>query len=435
MNPELRRNLWMEFSLHRLIAMPAVLALVFALFASMKGWAEGVYMSAIWGFVLLAYFWGSRQASGSVTDEVRERTWDWQRLSALTPWQMTWGKLFGAPAFTWYGAAICLVVIVITTPPGNDRGHGAWIALALAASAIGFHAAAIASSLEASRKDSRLSYRIGGLLMIPVAFALLGAFSIPWWQDAKQVTWYGSPWDAPAFGALSAVVFAAWAVLGAFREMSRELKVRTLPWALPAFIVFVAAYAAGFEPQRDATERFLLAGIATSIALTYYTLFADLTTLMLARRIATHARAGNWQRVLEELPLWVIPLATAAVFAILLALTVDSMLGNTRLRSLAVHPIAGVLLVTRDAGLLVFFALGARPRRVEAVLLFYLVLLYWLVPSLLASLGARDAAGFVLPFGKMGGWQAAVVALIHAAIAWGLVAWRWHRAQESFRPV
>ena len=34
MNPELRRNLWLELSTHRLVAMPAVLFLVFVLFAS-----------------------------------------------------------------------------------------------------------------------------------------------------------------------------------------------------------------------------------------------------------------------------------------------------------------------------------------------------------------------------------------------------------------
>lgn len=93
MNPELRRNLWLEFSLHRLIGMPAVLALLFALFGSFGGaWRERVFTAALWGFVILAHFWGTRQASAAVTDEVRDRTWDWQRLSALSPWQMTWGK-------------------------------------------------------------------------------------------------------------------------------------------------------------------------------------------------------------------------------------------------------------------------------------------------------------------------------------------------------
>ena len=36
MNPELRRNLWLELSIHRLIAMPVVLAAVFILTYALK---------------------------------------------------------------------------------------------------------------------------------------------------------------------------------------------------------------------------------------------------------------------------------------------------------------------------------------------------------------------------------------------------------------
>lgn len=110
-------------------------------------------------------------------------------------------------------------------------------------------------------------------------------------------------------------------------------------------------------------------------------------------------------------------------------------LGDARLRNLGLYPVGVVLLAARDAGLLVFFALSTKARRVEAVTLLYIGLLWWLVPALLGGVGAKEAASFFLPFGKMGGWQATVVALLHAAIAWALVAWRWHRARESFRPV
>jgi len=111
MNPELRRNLWLELSTHRLVAMPAVLFLVFVLFASRNvgDWAEIVFTTAVGLFIVIVPLWGTYKAAESVTDEVRDRTWDWQRLSALDPWRMTWGKLAGATAFTWYGAAICMV--------------------------------------------------------------------------------------------------------------------------------------------------------------------------------------------------------------------------------------------------------------------------------------------------------------------------------------
>lgn len=438
MNPELRRNLWMELTRHRLVAMPAVLLLLFAFFATREStdWRPGVFSSAVFIFVVLAHFWGTRLASESVSDEARERTWDWQRLSALTPWQMTWGKLVGATAFTWYGAAICILAMFTASLPDIGAVTAGWLALALAGSAVTLHAASMAGSLQASRKDSRLGHRIGALMFIPLAIIALGAFLSPDWREAQEMQWHGRSWNLLRFSAVSALVFAGWAILAAHREMCRELKARTLPWALPAFILFLAFYGAGFAPpQASTTMAFLFAGLVASLTLMYYTLFADVTSLMVARRIATHAGAGDWRRVLEELPLWVWPLLLGVVFAILASRTVTADFSIARWRSLGLFPVAVALLAVRDAGLLAFFALGPRARRVEAATLLYIVLLWWVIPGLLFAMGLTAIATFVLPFGYLDGWQATLIAGVHAAIAWSLVAWRWVRAQKAFRTI
>ena len=57
--------------------------------------------------------WGSHRAGDSVLDELRERTWDSQRMSALNPWSMTWGKLCGATAIPWFAGIISLSVYFI----------------------------------------------------------------------------------------------------------------------------------------------------------------------------------------------------------------------------------------------------------------------------------------------------------------------------------
>ena len=56
----------------------------------------------------------SRRAS-AIIGEIRERTWDGQRLSSLGAGTMMWGKLFGSTIFNWFGGAICLAVIVAET--------------------------------------------------------------------------------------------------------------------------------------------------------------------------------------------------------------------------------------------------------------------------------------------------------------------------------
>src|SRR5258706_424724 len=103
MNPEFRRNLWLELTPHRLIAMPLLLVLVLALvyYLTDAGKHESVATAAAVMAGGLLAVWGARSAGESVIEEVRARTWDAQRMSAIGPWAMTWGKLFGAAAFSW----------------------------------------------------------------------------------------------------------------------------------------------------------------------------------------------------------------------------------------------------------------------------------------------------------------------------------------------
>ena len=104
MNPELKRNLWLELSAHRLIlGLVVIFAIAFAARAMLPS-------LALFGFVLIAVFWGARQAAAAVIEEARERTWDIQRMSSMDPWTMTWGKLLGSTSMAWYGGAICLVI-------------------------------------------------------------------------------------------------------------------------------------------------------------------------------------------------------------------------------------------------------------------------------------------------------------------------------------
>ncbi len=116
MNPELRRNLWLELTPRRLATMAIILALIF--FAAGLSGGDDFRPASV--AVVLYYFivviWGARNAALCVVGEIRERTWDLQRLSSLGAAEMTWGKLFGATAYNWYGGA--------HLPCGHS---GAWI--------------------------------------------------------------------------------------------------------------------------------------------------------------------------------------------------------------------------------------------------------------------------------------------------------------------
>lgn len=439
MNPELRRNLWLELSMHRLVAMPVVLVLVLALVSARSNppWPR-VFDAALWILVLVLHLWGARNAADAVTEEVRDRTWDWQRLSSLGPWQMTWGKLFGATAFAWYAGAWCLAAMAIARALEPREPPFGWTALALVGSAIALHGGALASSLQAARKDTRAGTRIGVLAIVVVAF--FGAFGIRGpWSAGQDALWYGATFERLPLLAVSAIVFGAWAVLGAYREMGRELKERALPWAYPAFGVFLGAYLAGFVETDVAgyLRAAVLLGFLVALGLVYFGIFGDVTTAMTLKRIVAHVRAGDRRRALEEAPYWAVALALAAVLAIAVqAMPVPDGWPDRRTAGwLAAYPALVLLLgAARDCGLLVFFALAARPRRVEMATLLYIALLWWVVPGLLDIAGLESVAQVFRPI-ALAGWQAVLVMALHVAIVWGAVAWRWRRIIFRFPEV
>jgi hypothetical protein len=439
MNPELRRHWWLEMSPHRRIAAPAVLLLVFALFAA--GGDEGDWRERLYGpaaaltFVIL-FLWGTHQAAESVSEEVRERTWDLQRLSALSPWEMTLGKLLGAPMFAWYAGGMCLATMAFASLALPVRVAVGWTVLATVAGAVFVHATALAASLQAVQRETRASRRFGAMLLLLPIFLLMwvGPF-VDGREMAKGASWYGMRFERTAFFALSTVAFAAWAVFGAYRGFCRELQVRTRPWAWPAFALFTAAWASGFAPPDVGYGRaFTGVGLLVSLAATYLALFSDPTTAMQVRRLVAARGRGDRRRCLEELPLWPTTLVLAFAFAIAAPFAFAGIgqwldvpdwksVGNFVTRA----PLALALAAARDGAILVFFASAAKPRRVEGATVLYLALLWWVIPGLLSVAGLASVALLVNPFLTGSGTTAAVVMGAQALLAAWLAASRWRR--------
>ena len=102
LNPELQRYVWLEFSLQRLIVMPLVLAVI--LYISSSGTsnvASNIAYCAMFLFVVLIGLWGGNKAAASVIEEVNDNTWDFQRLSSVSPVSLMFGKLFGSTIYCW----------------------------------------------------------------------------------------------------------------------------------------------------------------------------------------------------------------------------------------------------------------------------------------------------------------------------------------------
>lgn len=435
MNAEFRRNLWLELSTHRLVALPVALALVLALVHAMSDdpW-DSVAATSAWIAAAFLGIGGVRRAAGSVGDEMRARTWDAQRMSALGAWQMTWGKLAGCAAFAWYGGLISLVVL-LAAAPGSWKHSGAKIAALIVAASVLVQAAAGLAGLAAARKGH--SSGGIGLLFLVLLVVLAGPTAGMVSTAEAGALWWGGTYDPVNFALASTACFAAWAVFGYYRAMCTELQVRTTPWAYAAFNVFLTVYLAGFwrasEPESVSGLNALLAcGLIVTASLTYVHLFSEPTGVIVLRRIQVRFDRGELRRAIEESPCWPVSFALAAIASALIALLFDARLAEGHaLHGLSLATIPAFFLLARDVGMFLVFAFARQPRRVEAAALFYMILLYGIIPGLLHAAELKGLAELVLPPIFTSPGKATLVAAAQALIVACLLVWRWRACRRA----
>jgi len=435
-NPEFKRNLWLSFSLHRLIAMPALLALTF--FASAFSTepdrvASNLYSSSIVLFIFTVWLWGARNANAAIVDELRDKTWDQQRMSALLPWTMTWGKLFGATSFNWYGGLMCLLVIALSGIAAKKSDVLPTL-LTLCSIGILLHAALIALNLHANQYQSRIIQR-GGLGWLLIVLVLILAPTLAT-ATAKQIHWWGLEIHHAHFWLFSAVMFSACAVFAAWRVTSNALQMPTLPWAWPAFACILATYLAGFISEGNRVNSLLLMGLVVSVCMSYVSLFSEPNTLLRWRKLQLLQHKQAWRSWFENLPLWPTTLLLAFLCALLFSLT--SNIGKAGIKPADFPPspdaVSLALMLLRDACILLFFAFLSTSKRAITATFLYLLVLDLLLPFLANIAGLNAVQFFFMPFdGVNNAWGGTLILCIHVAIAMGLVYWRLGKEKTNER--
>jgi len=257
MNPEFRRNLWLELSPTRLALMPALIVLATITILSSardSGGALGALLSvSIYGFIAITMLWGFFQAGNALSQEFTEGTWDNQRMSALTPWQMTWGKLFGGTIYAWYGGVILLAIagycaLRLDHSPTDIlvRGFG------LICAALLLHISALLSILLARRKRPDSNSRVVGLvslciLLVVVIYSFSG-LSKPWdtTLHAPSLLWWNHNWNGLSFTVAALAFLTVWGLIGLWETMRRELMLGNRVWWWPLFLLFWLTWTAGF---------------------------------------------------------------------------------------------------------------------------------------------------------------------------------------------
>jgi hypothetical protein len=438
MNPEFQRYLWLELTPHRLLVAPLLLAAVFALVylsnPNDSSWPLAV--AGYWVTIGLGVLWGARNAAEAVIGEVREGTWDQQRLSSLGPWSMTWGKLFGAPVFIWYACVPALVLIVFGAAARSGFVDAVGHAVLLVAVLVFAHAVGLLVSLQLAARDTIAAKRsmVGLHLLGLVAGALLvapayNAFMNGWSGDS--IAWFAMPFTVQAFTSATIGSLVVWAVIGCYRLMRTELQMRNAPWVWIAFVVYCMAYAAGIA-WTDGGIRLGQIGAGRDAPLTSALFIAYLVAMALAlamlfiepkdpvelRRCMVSIRERRWQVLLQSIPRWLCA-APIAVLVMLVLFVNDS--------REAVYCASLMAFFARDAGIVVLLNLSANRRRADAAAFLYLLVLYGLLPAIINAASDLSVEGWLFPASDKGLFAAITPALVQAAVVWVLVTQRWQR--------
>jgi hypothetical protein len=259
-NPEIRRHIWLELSVARVVTLLVGFGMVVGInFLSASEPLKGAGKAGIFGFTLFA-FMAFFRSSKSVSVEVEDNTWDFQRMSSASVWNMTLGKMLGAPIFPLLGAGISIALVGVGffgrpfSPFATSRLVITLIGVLILVCAVG-----VMNSLDSTRElriHRRGKAQMGGLGFILIPFL---CWQIPPFFDTKtlmgtsavkEVFWWGIRFDILNFNAISVLVFMGWAVLAAFRLMQSELQFEQSPWAWTLFCGFLWLY---IEPLWVAT--------------------------------------------------------------------------------------------------------------------------------------------------------------------------------------
>ncbi len=426
-NPEFRRNVWVQFTWTRLLAAPllTVIACYAFLLVNNHDYSLLQRVAEFVGGSVIVGLWGTRRAADSLAEEVSGGTWESQRMSGLGAWQMTWGKLIGSASFVWYCSTIAFLVVLwasnrIEAAGGVGRSP-LQVAFDFFVGGLVAQAAAFSIALLLLRKAAqyrRLTITLAQTCGFLVYFLFVrGDFSelfqarfrageVP----GNDVFWSGGGHELDVAHAVAIGVTCFWSIIAAYRLMRTELQYRSVPWIWTLFLVFVLAVGRMASSAESAYGWLTLPFLAL-VLLTYLSFFADNRDPVRYRWALLALRDRNWFEVGGAIPWWVISYVFAAASAVAIAWSLGGGIGleSSREPTAAVRmfimaierPSESLALVmlfmARD--LLVLLWLSCSPWRGKADVagIIYLALVYWPLAAIIWISGLTHLLPVVVP--------------------------------------
>jgi len=447
-NPEFRRNIWLSATPTALAVIPALVGLaLLTVFYSADDLKDFFRIAAYIGVMALSVgliLVGSRSVTESIAGEVSARTWDSQRMTSLSPLQMTVGKLFGSTILCWYAGAILAAVVFLASWGQGMAGRG--VVVIVNCALVGLFVQAVSGGAvlsEMKRSPQGFSSRHSGLYLIiavillfqfmPTALMFIGNDQAGNPRTSALINWFGHEFSLSGFQTLTYAIFSFWAVYGLYRNMRAELLLENGPFAWLFFLFTCMAYAAGFfvNSAREISDG-LLAAFFTAAFWTYVTALLEPKDIVEFKRLAEKLAGGDGKSVIRRLPLWAISLLTAAGACLAASALAHYMatpggfghppISPAQFDVDPVFPVSLLCFLLRDVGLICFWHMKPNPKRPDLAFFVTLMVAYAILPLLFYAGGKNSAMlGFFVPVLEGPVLLRLVPVLLQAVGVWYLV--------------
>jgi hypothetical protein len=444
-NPEFRKNLWLEITPLRMILMPALLLSFFYITWIMEKNPESVGGFAVFIFSIIAFLWGTRQTAESLASEIRDKTWDFQRMSSIRPWDMVWGKILGSASYQWIGilitSAVILAVKSVTYSSGTSH-HPLLIVLFMIVAALTAQSISFLLSLQFLSHSKAVS-KSGTFFFMLIGFTT-GVGLMNFGTEASiPVKWYSLSFDRFYFTAVSSAVLLIWILAASYRLMRLQLKRRGSLLLWPFFILFLNLFIIGFfinsEPVVSGYQNmagYTAVSVFINAALLYFMLLTEKKNPVILEAVFRSLRTFSFRRPDLTLPLWIFTLPffiiSIKIFFIIYIISYffDPSYSSEFFSATGYMVYAAFFLVIRDLGIFIFYSLNSDNRRIDMSVFVTLVILYAIIPLIFFGADYKNVAAFFWPIPTDYTAAGFVFLPLQAAIATGLVIHRWRSLFE-----
>lgn len=433
LGPELQRHLWQRFSIFRLLAVPVfILCAIYAMVTFYgDSWPTALYARSLQMYGILIVIWGNYEVASVLREEVRSNTWDFQRMSPVSPSSLMFGKLFGATSYIWYASLPLLVISIVSwtllkggivsarAPVGVEPADMFFMAFFMILAGVIGHAVTFLVSFDGMvgkthydprnrQPRSTLAFLFGAAVSFAI-YQLLGKGFTRFrtiFEKYPEIQWFDLKIPVAYFAIAASAFFLFWIFMGIYRLARRELMYRTTPVCWFLAVGSIALFLSGlvYDPQvlqqtdllaekKDYACLFYF--FALTLGATYYAVLGDAADTRRYQRLLAALRARNWRHVFENTPQWVASAAWAVgALIVFVAYSVmqggDQDIGLFNVRMFTALALSMTLFVVRDMIVLHILALLVPDRKQTFERVTYYVLVYFLLPAIHLSIAVKN---------------------------------------------